>query len=145
MKRRMLVFLRLAALLLASLSFSAWGAELSESDSTAIQKIVRQQIDALANDDALSAFALASTDTRTRIGTPDDFLQLIKKEYDPVYRHRLALFSPPQMVNGKTYQLVRLTDLDSHVWIAVYLLDRDEVGDWKIEGCQLVETTTVAV
>ncbi|MBI1891492.1 MAG: DUF4864 domain-containing protein [Burkholderiales bacterium] len=145
MRHRMLVILRLATLLIASISISAWSAELTSSEVTAIQKTVRQQIDALANDDALGAFALTSTDTRTRIGTPDDFLRLIKEEYDPVYRHRLALYSPPQIVNGKTYQLVRLTDLDSRVWIAIYLLDRDEVGDWKIEGCQLVETTTVAV
>lgn len=128
-----------------SWAFHAGAAELRDSEVVAIHRAVRSQIEALVNDDAARAFDLATEDTRSRLGSPDNFLRIIKEKYDPVYRHRMALYSPPQIVLGKVYQAVRLTDLDSHVWVAIYLMHKDEQGTWKIDGCQLVETKAVAV
>jgi hypothetical protein len=150
MKRRFSIVARLAAALFAVLSFSVasfpvFADELSVGDLDAIQKTVRQQIDALSNDDAAGAFALTARDMRDKLGDADNFLQIIKHEYDPVYRHQVALYSPPQVVDGNIYQVVRLTDMDNHVWIAIYLMGRDEGGEWKVQGCQLLETSTVSV
>lgn len=140
----------LAAMFLVWGLWLSWSAQaevkgLKPGEVIAIQNAVQLQIDALAKDDADGAFALTSADTRNRLGTPDNFLRLIKEQYDPVYRHRLAIFSSPQVIDGKVYQSVRLTDFDSHVWLAIYLMHKDADGTWKIDGCQLVETTTVAV
>jgi hypothetical protein len=146
MQRRVLAILGL----LMGLYGACWSAyaqtgALSAADVAAIRNAVQLQIDALANDDADSAFALATPAVRTRLGSPDKFLQLIKEQYDPVYRHQLALYSEPEVIDGKTMQAVRLTDLDSHVWLAVYEMIRDTDGSWKIDGCQLIETRTVSV
>ncbi len=158
---------RLARLLLAGIAF--WCAQVSvlgsvhagtqagtlvaaeraiaigKGDESAIRGAVRLQIEALVNDDAERAFALATQDTRNRLGSPARFLQIIKEQYDPVYRHRRALYQRPQVVLGKVYQVVRLTDLDSHVWAAIYLMHKDGKGVWRIDGCQLVETRAVAI
>jgi hypothetical protein len=119
--------------------------ELRESEMVEILSAVQTQIDALTNDDAAKAFDLTTEDTRNRLGSPDNFLKIIKEKYEPVYRHRMALYSPPQIVLGKVYQAVRLTDLDSHVWVAIYLMHKDEEGIWKIDGCQLVQTPAIAI
>jgi hypothetical protein len=119
--------------------------ELRESEMAEIRSAVEAQIDALTNDDAARAFDLATEDTRIRLGSPDNFLRIIKEKYEPLYRHRMALYSSPQIVLGKVYQVVRLTDLDSHVWVAIYLMHKDGGGMWKIDGCQLVQTPAVAV
>jgi len=126
-------------------SMRAHGDSLGKIEVTEIQSAVQLQIEALANDDAVGAFALTTEDTRSRLGSPDNFLKMIKEQYDPVYRHRTALYAAPQIVLGKVYQVVRLTDLDSHVWVAIYLMHKDAKGAWKIDGCQLIQTRTIAV
>ena len=50
--------------------------EISAADAQAIHVAVQAQLDAFAEDDAVGAFQLATTDTQTRIGTPDKFLYL---------------------------------------------------------------------
>jgi hypothetical protein len=149
MRYRILLICCLVAQLVAPASSYAAAAltpaALTPADKAAVQQTVRLQIDALAQDDADRAFALATPDTRDLLGTPVNFLQMIKQEYEPVYRHQLVLFSPPELIQGQVYQVVHLTDLDSRVWIAIYSVNRDEGGAWKVDGCQLIGTSLVAV
>ena len=123
----------------------AMAAAMSPADEKAIHTVVQSQLDALAGDDAVSAFALATPATRVQFGSPDNFLHIVKKHYSPIYSHRLALFSDPEVIDGTPIQIVRLTDRDSRVWLAVYKMQRDNDGSWKIDGCQLLETTSVSI
>ncbi|MDB5824712.1 MAG: hypothetical protein JWR21_3416 [Herminiimonas sp.] len=134
-------------ILLALLLFcrDAGADPVSNTDARAIQDVVQSQLDALSEDDAGRAFSLATEHMRSLIGTPERFLQMIKDQYPPVYRNRLALFSPPERIDGHTVIIVRLTDKDNLVWLAVYEMTRDADGIWKIEGCNLVETATVSI
>lgn len=118
---------------------------ISTADAIAIQVVVQTQLNAFAEDDAVGAFELASLDTQTKIGNPDNFLHLVKKHYSPIYRHRLAMFSPPEVIEGETIQIVRVTDPDSHVWLAIYHMQREQDGSWKIDNCQLLETTSISI
>jgi hypothetical protein len=144
MPRRVLI---LPGILLALLMFwrDVAADPVSSSDAQAIHDVVQSQLDAFSEDDASRAFSLATEHMRALIGTPDRFLQMIKDQYPPVYRNRLALFSQPERIDGHTVIIVRLTDSDNLVWLAVYELAREADGAWKIEGCNLVETTTVSV
>lgn len=139
------MMLVMACVLSVSAGATELGKNLGKKEETAIQSAVQLQIEALTNDDADRAFALTTETTRSRLGSPDNFLRMIKEQYDPVYRHRTALYSAPTVVHGKVYQVVRLTDLESHVWLAIYLMHKDAEGTWKIDGCQLIETRTVAI
>lgn len=124
---------------------NAAAAPISDTDAQAIHDVVQSQLDALSEDDAGRAFSLATKHMRSLIGTPDRFLQMIKDQYPAVYRNRLALFSQPERIDGHTMIIVRLTDSENSVWIAIYELMREADGTWKIEGCNLVETTSVSV
>lgn len=124
---------------------SAESGGLTRADEEAIHSAVQTQLDALADDDAEAAFRLASLDTQTRFGSPDNFLLMVKKHYTPIYRHQLALFSRPEIIEGEAIQIVRLTDRDSHVWLAVYKMESASDGSWKIDGCKLLETSSVAI
>jgi hypothetical protein len=123
----------------------AMAAALRSDDARAIQIVVQSQLNALAEDDAPRAFALATSAIRSRIGNADDFLQMIKHDYDPVYRHQRAIFSAPEIIDGNIIELVRLTDRDNRVWVAIYKMEQDNDGSWKIDGCQLLETTSISV
>lgn len=137
--------------LLLGLLMPAWttGAavteEISADDAIAIHVAVQTQLDAFAEDDAASAFELATSDTQTKIGSADNFLHLVKKHYNPIYRHQIVIFSRPEVIEGETIQLVRVTDRDSHVWLALYHMQRETDGRWKIDGCQLFETTSISI
>ena len=119
--------------------------DVTADDQAAIHAVVQLQLDALAEDDATSAFEMATSATRSKLGDADRFMRLVKEHYSPVYRHERALFSPTEEINGDTIQIVRLTDLDSQVWLAVYRMQRDEDGNWKIDGCLLFKTSSVSV
>lgn len=138
--------------LLVGLAGNGWTREpplapstVSASDAIAIHIAVQSQLEALAEDDAAGAFALATKDTQSKIGSPERFLDLVKEHYTPMYRHQFALFSNPEVIDGQTIQVVRLTDPDRKVWVAVYRMEPAGDGTWKIDGCQLLETTTIAV
>ena len=118
---------------------------LTDADAVAIRAVVQLQLDALAEDEAAIAFDQATTERKLQIGTPDNFLRIIKEQYNPVYRHRTAIFSTPRLVHGMAIQVVRLTDGVGNVWVAVFKMERDDGKSWKIDGCQLFETTSVSV
>jgi hypothetical protein len=113
-------------------------------DAKAISTVVQKQLDAFANDDAKSAFALSGAATQIQIGSPDNFLRLIKKYYYPIYRHQVAYLLMPEIIDGNIIQVVRLTDHNNHVWVAIYRMQRAADGNWKIDGCQLLETTSIS-
>lgn len=127
------------------LSSAAAVNEVSQEDQLAIKTVVASQLAALADDNADAAFALATADTRSRLRNSDIFLQIIKQQFTPIYRHQRALFSPPEVIAGRMVQIVRLTDSESSVWLAIYQMQKESDGQWKIAGCRLIETTTVSV
>lgn len=116
----------------------------SRADTRAIQATVQSQFDAFARDDAVAAFALASTATRAQFGTPEKFMTVVKARYQAVYRHRVAFFTDAERVAGGVVQSVRLTDADDRVWVALYRMAQDVDGKWRILGCELLETTSVS-
>jgi hypothetical protein len=38
-----------------------------------------------------------------------------------------------------------LTDRENIVWIAIYEMEQEADGSWKIDGCSLFETTSVSI
>ena len=124
---------------------SAFAAELSVADTEAIREVVQSQFDAFEEDDAPAAFALTAQASRRRLGSPDDFMRLVKEQYGPIYRHSAATFSGPHVIGSDILLTVRLTGPDSHVWIAIYRMERESDGKWKIDGCHLLQTTSVAI
>jgi hypothetical protein len=145
MKRRFLAILILLAGLTLPWRSAAAGDDIPQEDRIAIMEVVQLQLEAVANDDADAAFALATTDTRRVLGDSDSFMQLIKRQYAPIYRHQRAIFSVPEKIAGEMVQAVSLTDSDNSVWLALYQMRRESDGSWKIAGCTLVETTSVSV
>lgn len=118
---------------------------ITTADAIAIHETVQLQLEALSNDDAVGAFELATPEKRLLIGSPDNFLRLIKEEYNPIYRYQGVIFSHPEVIDGAAIQMVRVTDGYSRVWVAVFWMQQGEDSAWRIDGCQLLETTSVSV
>ena len=132
----------LRTLFAASLIAVAFAAVPARADTpapeerAAIETVILKQMDALAHDDAEGAFGYASPNIRQMFGDADRFLGMVKQGYAPVYRHRDASFM--DLREGPT-EIVSITGEDGRHWIAIYQMIKDEAGNWRINGCHLIE------
>jgi hypothetical protein len=145
MLRRVFAVITLLAAVALSPNLTANAVPLPNDDARSIQAAIRGQLHALAQDDAEAAFALSTPSIRSQMGSPENFLRVIKEDYSPMYRHLVVIFSAPENLGDSIIQIVRLTDRESRVWMAIYSMQRDSVGSWKIDGCQLLETDSVSI
>ncbi len=140
-----LLFLILqCGLLLTAMSTPAHAEAIAGAEAKEVETAIQRQFDAFQRDDAVAAFAMASKGIRAQFGTAEKFMAVVKQQYKPVYRHRRVLFTGTERINGEVMQTVRLTDADDRVWVAVYRMERETDGQWRIVGCELVETKSIA-
>ncbi len=125
------------ALFLLGLTAASPAAEVPPEDAIAIRAVIAEQLEAFARDDARRAFALATTGIRERFGTPEVFMDMVRTGYPVVYRPKSVQFERPAVVDGEVIQPVRMTDAEGNPWIALYPMQRQADGLWRINGCQL--------
>ena len=63
---------------------------------------------------------------------------MVREAYPVVYRPAAVSFLAPRGAAGAIYQPVRLVDADSRPWVAVYRMQRQADGTWRIDGCELI-------
>ncbi len=114
------------------------------STAQAVTQVVQSQLSAFAEGDAEKAFSLATAATQSLAGTPGELMRVIKHRFAPIYRHRQALFSEPEIIGTHGLQVVQLIDHDNLVWIAIYQVEHEADGTWKVDGCQLFETNNLS-
>jgi len=107
------------------------------ADAKAIRVVIEAQLDAFAADDAKRAFSYAAPAIRAMFGTPERFVAMVKAGYPAVYRPASVIFLQPQRLQGEWVQGVHLTDDSGALWLAVYRLERQRDGAWRIGGCDV--------
>jgi Domain of unknown function (DUF4864) len=117
---------------------------LPAADRRAIERVIRQQLDAFGRDDATGAFAVATPEVQRMFGNADRFLALVRDEYDAVYRPASVRFVRLERIDGEWTQTVLITDEQGKVWGALYTMRRQVDRGWKVGGCRLVETDALA-
>lgn len=115
----------------------------SEEDRGSIQAIITQQLEAFQHSDAAAAFSLASPMIQHMFETPDNFITMVERGYPPVYRPRRSSFGSLETINGELIQKVILVGPDGQTYTALYTMEQQPDGVWKINGCRLLETVKV--
>ena len=100
-----------------------------------VQKVVQQQLAALAKQDASGAFALADPDLRTQFGNAETFLATVKEQYPMLMQASSILYLKPETDGTIAVQKVRISDGDGAAWSLTYLLNRQQDNQWRISGC----------
>jgi len=116
---------------------------LSAADARAIEQVIRDQLDAFGHDDAERAWGHSTPEIQKRFGSPDAFMRMVREHYQAVYRAGGVQFVRLRKVGGTWSQTVDVVDETGFVWRATYLMKRHGKG-WKIGGCTLAETSTIA-
>jgi ketosteroid isomerase-like protein len=115
----------------------------SAADIDSIETVIADQIAAFHHDDALAAFAFASPAIQTMFGTPGNFMAMVERGYPPVYRARDVRFGPLAVIDGQLTQKVELVGADGHAYLALYAMQQQPDGSWKINGCQLTKSDSL--
>ncbi len=118
---------------------AAFAADVPTALAVKARAVVQAQLDAFAADDARRAFLLASPGARKNLGSPDNFINLVRKRYAVVYRPASVAFLKPQWIDGAVVLGVQMTDTQGAAWLATYTLERQPDGLFLIEGCELVQ------
>ncbi|WP_375460072.1 DUF4864 domain-containing protein [uncultured Enterovirga sp.] len=120
-------------------------AALEDADRSAARSVIEKQIDAFRRDDAAAAFGLAAPSIQGMFPTQELFLDMVRRGYAPVYRPRSFEFGPVRESGEGIEQAVRVQDGEGVDWDAVYSLERQPDGTWRISGCRLVKRPGEAV
>lgn len=130
--------MRIAALLVAiSVIFSSVSAY--ADDVTAAQGVIRAQEQALARDDAAGAYSHAAPAIREIFPAPDIFMSMVQNGYAPVYRHKSFEFGDSKSEGNSIAQHVHIIDANGEAWEALYTLEQQPDGSYKITGCSLLK------
>ncbi len=128
----------LCALLLALAPLLATAqSALSPEDARAVREVIEAQLDAFGRDDAARAFSLATPGIRATFGSPENFMDMVRRSYAVVYRPKSVAFEAPVVIDGMIVQPVRMTDAEGRAWIALYPMVRQPDGSWRTDGCRL--------
>jgi hypothetical protein len=107
--------------------------------------LIEQQLDAFAHDDAEGAYALAAPGIKALFPDSAAFLAMVRESYAPVYRHRGVEFGAFADHGDKIQQAVTFIDNDNVVWTAIYILEKQPEGNWRIGGCVLTKSSDTSL
>lgn len=139
---------RLAAALLVLAAVAAGRSPalaVEEVDRAAGRAAIERQLDAFKRDDAAGAYEMASPSIRSMFPSQDVFLEMVRRGYKPVYRPRSYAFGQGRDDGEGFEQTLQVQDQDGVDWDAVYSLERQPDGSWRISGCRLVKRPGEAV
>jgi hypothetical protein len=137
-RRLMLVALGLLALLAYPMSVPAQ--TVRDAEAREFQRIITGQLNAFNADDGAGAYAFAAPAIRRLFPSPEIFMSMVKQGYPPIYRRQSYSFGQAGLdVTGAPIQRVTIIDMNGKAWIAIYTMERQPDGSWKIVGCRLVE------
>lgn len=133
---RLILTMALAAILI--MPFQSLAKGLPPADEAEIRSIVEGQLAAFRVDDAQTAYSFASDTIQMKFGDAGHFLQMVKTLYYPVYRPAAYEFMELSAEPGGVFQPVLIAKNDGDTVIALYLMEQDENGRWRIAGVKLV-------
>ena len=132
--------MRLLAMIVAIfLAAAPLGAQ-DAPDVAEFQRIISEQIAAFNADDGAKAYSYAAPSIQRNFPTPEIFMGMVAKGYAPVYRQRSFAFGETATDPvGRPAQHVTIIDVNGKAWTALYSMEKQPDGSWKIVGCMLVE------
>ncbi len=134
----------LLILLMLLLTGPAWSQPaVTADDEAAIRSVITRQLKAFERDDGDAAYAFASPHIQGQFGDAGRFLAMVRRAYPAVYRPRSVDFAELLVGEGTIVQQVELVGPNGEAELALYSMQRDTAGQWRIDGCTLVRSTRV--
>jgi hypothetical protein len=130
--------MRVLALLLFSLLTLTAPASAAD-DVTAAQGVIRSQEQAFSQGDAAAAYSYAAPAIKKLFPQAEIFLFMVQNSYAPIYRHKSFEFGDARTEGNWIAQRVHIIDADGQAWEAMYTLEQQADGSFKVTGCSLLK------
>ncbi len=128
---------RLAVVVLIGLALTSPARAATEQDD--IKTVIESQLNAFAADDGSAAFSFAAPIVQNIFKTPEQFMAMVKQGYQPVYRNQNRIFGDLFQDNlGRPAMRVVLTGADGKRYEALYAMEKQGDGTWKIAACVIL-------
>lgn len=114
-------------------------ANLATEDVATIRNMIIGQIDAFRKDDAEKAFSFAAPKIRKIFRTPEVFLHMVRKSYQSVYRPQKYEFRTIQRIDGNVVQPVTVVGPSGITETALYIMEIQPDGSWRIGACIMAQ------
>ena len=119
----------------------AQGSTHSAADWDRIRGVVTAQREALVAGDGERAFAFATPALRRQYGSAEAFMRMVRSGYQPLVDARYVELLEGAVIEGSTIQPLRLVMPDGAVLVALYTMERQRDGAWRIAGCVIAPST----
>jgi ketosteroid isomerase-like protein len=137
-------YIRMLVVLVMALSATPVAMAASEQDQ--IKAVIESQLNAFAVDDGAQALTFAAPIVQQIFKTPEQFMAMVKKGYQPVYRNSARVFGAViEDGLGRPSMRVVLTGADGKRYEALYAMEKQQDGSWKIAGCILLQVPALDV
>jgi len=107
---------------------------LADADADSIRDVINQQIEAFRADDGERAFSFAAPVIRSKFGSADNFMTMVRTGYPDVYRPKAVEFRDLKRDGERLIQEVWFLGTGGDSTIGTYIMERQEDGVWKIAG-----------
>ena len=128
--------MRVWLLFVAALMFAAPARAAPEGP---IRSVIQDQLEAFKSGDGARAYSHAAPGIQRAFPTEERFMALVQELYKPVFRPRSYSFGALKDTPEGPLQAVEIQDEEGVDWTAVYLLEQQPDGSWKIAGCTLLK------
>jgi hypothetical protein len=130
----------LAIVLWGFMSLASLADSISAADKAEFQRIITAQITAFKADDGPAAYDFAAPVVRNIFPTPEIFMTMVKQGYPQVYRPQSFNFTEALIdPMGRPAQKMIVVGPDGKSYIALYSMEKQPDGTWRISGCTLLE------
>ena len=113
-------------------------------DRQAIIAVIQSQLNAFQRSDHAEAFSYASPQLRQQFQGPENFIAMVKAGYMAVYRPQSTTFLETRAKAQLIAQAVHFVGPDGAGAIAIYSMERQPDGSWRIAAVHLVPTNDLA-
>ena len=117
------------------------GATLAAKEWTTIRKVIGDQLAALKAGNGAKAMTFAAPGIQEQFGTPDNFLRMVRTGYAALLDARRTQFLEGAVIDGAVVQPLRLVLPDDTVMVALYQMQKQADGSWRIAGCVIAPST----
>lgn len=118
-------------------SIAAPAQTISPEQKTATQAVIKDQLSAFQTGDHDRAFSHAAPSIKKMFRSTENFIRMVESGYNALYASDGYFFARNRTDGTTIFQEVIATDQSGKQWQAIYSLQLQDNGSWKITGVQM--------
>jgi len=115
----------------------------SKVERADVQRVITAQIEAFRHDDGPAALGYAAPGIKAKYADGSAFLAMVRTAYPPVFRPRSYSFGDVMLHGGLLMQKVDIVGPDGAPASALYEMEHETDGTWRIAGCLLAKSDQI--